>query len=540
MIKFIIRILVLFRPLFTRIGIDFNQMASIVSAKLTVSNRLEKNRAQKTDSNNVMFKQGVIMSISGLCIFYFTMTKGTLPNTLLFFHAFLVFMVFMNFLTEYSQFLFNNSDNEILQRLPVNSRTILAARIVSMLTSIFFATFCLIILPFLIIVFWQGVLAGISFIISIIFNTIFSLLFANLFYVAALRSIPAQKFQKVITYTQIIFVAFIVIGYQFISSVNTQLVVDFSLHTPVWMYFTPPCYFMAMTELMLHPTLNASILAGIGVVSCLLLFILNIIGFGSSFTSKISQVEQSMAGNKPKNKEKTMSFLSGLFTRHPLQNSGFTLTWRLINDNLKFKQAVIPTFIWIIVPNLLAIYHIFKRGQLEHFTFATILSLYILPLLLTAIVPILGLNDKNNMLWIYQSKPLPKPGLFLLGCFKAIYIKYFFPIFLLFFILYLGIFGTKAIADLLLVFSLSTLFAITYFWIAGMLFPFSKEQNIPQSYFFKVFPIIVFLGIIALLHFLITFIPYANIIALPLCWGVIVLIARKIINVRWKRIEAQY
>lgn len=540
MIKFIIRILTLFCPLFTRMGIDFNKLAAIVSAKLTVSNRLEKNRANKTDANNVMLKQGILMGFCGLCTFSFAMTKGALPSALLFFHAFLFVMIFMNFLTEYSQLLFNNNDNEILQRLPVNSRTILAAKIVSMLVYILFVTLCLAIIPFLIIIFWKGILPGFSFIIGAILNSIFSLLFASTFYICILQSIPAAQFKKIITYVQIVFMAFVVIGYQFISNISARMVIDLSLDIPTWMYFTPPCYFMSITELTVHPTLNACILAGIGVISCLLLFILNINIFGSSFTSKIAQVEHSMAGNKIKKQEKAMNFLSRIFARHALQNSGFTLTWRLTTDNLKFKQTVFPMLIWITVPNILAIYHIFKRGQLDQFTFSAIAPLYIIPLLLTVIIPILGLNDKNNMLWIYQSKPLQKPGLFLLGCFKAIYIKYFIPVFLPFFALYLGIFGTVSIADLLLIFSLSSLFGFAYFLSAGMLFPFSKEQNLPQSYFFKMFLVMGFLGIVALLHFLITFIPYANIIAIPLSWGIILFVTRKITNVHWKKIEAQY
>ena len=49
-----------------------------------------------------------------------------------------------------------------------------------------------------------------------------------------------------------------------------------------------------------------------------------------------------------------------------------------------------------------------------------------------------------------------------------------------------------------------------------------------------------FLGVIAVVHFTLTLLPYGTWIALPVCWGIIYLIARKMINISWKKVEAQY
>ena len=163
-----------------------------------------------------------------------------------------------------------------------------------------------------------------------------------------------------------------------------------------------------------------------------------------------------------------------------------------------------------------------------------------LPLLAAITIPSLGLTDKGNKLWLYQSKPLTQPGQFLMGCFKAIYLKYFVPIFLVFALVYIGLTGIKVIVDLLLIFSFCTLFSLIYFRLAGLLFPFSKEQETPQSQVFKMFMLMAFLGVIAVVHFTLTLLPYGTWIALPICWGIIYLIARKMINISWKKVEAQY
>lgn len=540
MIKAILLILNIFRPLFTRLGIDYKQMNSIVTAKLTVNNRIEKKQNGKQNANNTMLKQGIIMSLTGPLLFFFALRTSSLPSALLLFHSLLCFTVFINFLSEYSQLLFNKNDNEILQRLPVASKTIQSARIVSMLVHILFITMCLSIIPFVIVTVWQGILTGILFIVGVIFNTIFSLLLANIFYVAIMQYAPVKNFQKVISYVQVILVALLVFSYQFFAKSSSQIAIDFTAALPLWMYFTPPAYYTAITEFFLYPTYYTAILGGMGIGISLLLFILTITYFSSSLNQKVAQIETETAGQVLKPKSKYTSLLAGWFTRNPLQNSGFTLTWVLTDRTLNFRQAILPMFVCIIVPNCMAIYQAYTHSHTKEVLFPMLIPLYMLPLLAAITIPSLGLTDKGNKLWLYQSKPLAQPGQFLMGCFKAIYIKYFVPIFLVFALVYIGLTGIKVIVDLLLIFSFCTLFSLIYFRLAGLLFPFSKEQDTPQSQVFKMFMLMAFLGVIAVVHFTLTLLPYGTWIALPVCWGIIYLIARKMINISWKKVEAQY
>lgn len=538
--KAIVFILNIFRPLFNRLNIDYKQMCSIVTTKLTVNNRIEKNRNGKPNANNTMIKQGIIMSLSGPLLFFFALRTSSLPSALLIFHALLCFTVLINFLSEYSQLLFNKNDNEILQRLPITSKTILSARIISMLIHILFITICLSLIPFLVVIIWQGVLTGLLFIVSVILNTIFSLLFANIFYVGIMQHTPAEKFQKVMTYVQLIFVALLIFGYQFFTSADSQIIIDFTTAPPFWMYFTPPAYFTAITELFLHPTYYTATLGLIGVGVSLLLFILTVTYFSSSLNQKVVQIELQTAGQPTKNKSKLINRLAGWFTRNPIQNSGFSLTWLLTGRNLKFKQAILPMYICIIFPNCMSIYHVFAQSHTQEILFPVLIPLYMLPLLAATTIPTLGLTDKGNKLWLYHSKPLSHPGQFLMGCFKAIHIKYFVSVFLVFTLVYMGLAGTKIITDLLLIFTLCTLFSLVYFRLAGLMFPFSKEQDVPQSQVFKMFMLMAFLGVLAVVHFTLTLLPYATLIALPVCWGIIYLIYRKIINISWEKIEAYY
>ena len=42
-----------------------------------------------------------------------------------------------------------------------------------------------------------------------------------------------------------------------------------------------------------------------------------------------------------------------------------------------------------------------------------------------------SIMEKGDLLWLYRSKPLARPGAIILGGFKALYVKYFLPVFIL-------------------------------------------------------------------------------------------------------------
>lgn len=132
----------------------------------------------------------------------------------------------MSFMMEYSRILFDGNDNHILQRLPVNSKTILVARLVSMLVYMFFLSGCMSVIPLVIVCFWKGVMSGAFFIISVFLNTIFTLLFANVIYLGVMRFISVERFQRVMSYVQVVLIAGVALSYQLVGQLihNIQLV----------------------------------------------------------------------------------------------------------------------------------------------------------------------------------------------------------------------------------------------------------------------------------------------------------------------------
>ena len=133
MIKVVAQILRLFRGMFTRMGVDFDRMLAIVTVKLTLDNRIDRSGRNKKNASNALMKQGILLGICGPIFFLSGIASGAFEVSLLLFQSYLFLMLLMSFMMEYSRILFDGNDNHILQRLPVNSKTILVARLMSML-----------------------------------------------------------------------------------------------------------------------------------------------------------------------------------------------------------------------------------------------------------------------------------------------------------------------------------------------------------------------------------------------------------------------
>lgn len=263
MIKVVTQILQLLRGIFTRAGVDFERMLAIVTVKLTVDNRVDRSGRNKKTSN-ALWRQGVLLGISGAVFFVFGMVDSSFEIPLLLFHSYLLLMLMMSFMMEYSRLLFNRNDNHILQHLPVTSKTILVARLVTMLSYMFFLSGCMSVIPAIVIVFWQGLMSAGLFIISVFLNTLFTLLLANVIYLGVMRFISVEKFVRVMSYVQVILVAGVAMSYQLVGMVVRNFQVDM-LHPETWVYFTPPFYFVALTTIVKQSSIPALILALSGI-----------------------------------------------------------------------------------------------------------------------------------------------------------------------------------------------------------------------------------------------------------------------------------
>ncbi len=539
MISVVLWFLRLFRPLFVRLGVDSIQMEAIVRTKLTIDNRIERNGKSSHKTDHTLLKQAILMGVIGGFLFLYTyFLKSPLVSTLIF-QSYLSIVVMTSFMTEYSRLLFSITDNSITERFPVTDRTVLCARLVSMLSYLYLLTFSLALFPFCLLLFKAGIATSLLFLLAVMVNTLFSLLLANGFYIFLMRYFSAEKFQQIITYTQILLIACIIIGYQSISKITPDLV---DLSSPsLWLFFTPPVYFTSFNAIFPAFGFYPLLLSGIGVSLTVLLGIVTLFCFSGSYLKNASAINKTAPVKKTKQNEKLLLSLSRLCCREPLQASGFLLTWRLTRNNLKFKQSVFPLMIYALAFNGIPLYQMYQnQGEIP---FSSLLfPLYMLPYMCMGVIMTIGYSEQSNLLEIYQSRPLEHPGVFLLGCFKAAYMKYFFPFLLVIYAVY-GILSEAGIyPDLLLAFSLSTLFLIIFYRYSNPVFPFSKEKSTRESgrIIVKTFGIIFLLALLGLCHYFLHQIPWGVPVAIVISWGLIYVSAHKVRTLSFSKIESHY
>ena len=109
-----------------------------------------------------------------------------------------------------------------------------------------------------------------------------------------------------------------------------------------------------------------------------------------------------------------------------MQVTGFVLGWRMTRDNLKFRQGVLPMMIYTM---FLAVFFLYQGRQEEAGGIAYYMPLYMMAMISIGIQMNMSITDKGDLLSLYRSKPLERPGALILGCFKALFVKYYLPVY---------------------------------------------------------------------------------------------------------------
>ena len=239
-------------------------------------------------------------------------------------------------------------------------------------------------------------------------------------------------------------------------------------------------------------------------------------------------------------KERWLHGLARVFARGSLQASGFVLGWRLTRDNLRFRQGILPMIIYTI---FLAFFFIYQ-GSRDGIGGAG----YYMPLYMASMVAIgvqmhMSTTEKEDLLWVYRSKPLARPGALILGSYKALYVKYYLPVYVLLSVVFIVRLDWIILPDLLFILAMSTFVSYVYLWFSGMLFPFSKERGTMNSgrNILRIVILMFMLFVIGGLHALSMRLSWYGIwIAVAVAWIVVLLAEYFICRVSWKRVQSNY
>ncbi|MEX0635387.1 MAG: hypothetical protein WD135_01360, partial [Ferruginibacter sp.] len=411
---------------------------------------------------------------------------------MIFFHAYLLVMMAMTLITDFSSVLLDTTDNQIILPRPVNSRTIFVARMIHILVYLLQFTIALSILPLIAVFVTYGIAAGLAAIVTSLLMVAISVFITYLLYILILKFSNEQKVKDIIGYFQILMTITFTIGFQILPRLIDFDQIDQSFSLSWYSYFLPPVW-MALTveafkEFLFDPLHVGMIAAAITLPILTFWFMIKYLA--PSFSRKLAAMQSSDGAAKKKTTDKKESRifserLSSLFCKKEIEKAGFEMVWKITGRDKGFKMQFYPGFAYIFVFIFIFVFKSGKNlgGIMEDLPNSNgYLWLIYLPMLtVSGSITLVAFYEQFQAGWIYYSTPIKYPGQIISGAIKSLFLKFFVPIYTILFIAAYIVWGNKIINDFVFgFFANAMLFMLTAIF-GEQSMPFSRQFNIKMQ-----------------------------------------------------------
>lgn len=547
--KWLLKLVRLCNGLFRRQGIDTDHLYAIVETKLMMDKRrvyMNWRQGQQENRNHL----NVVLIVYGLFGLFAGAAVMSLPflTGMVIVHAYFIFMLAMTLITDFSTVLLDTADNQILLPRPVSSRTFFTARLIHILIYLLQFTIVLSIMPIIFTFVKYGFLPGTGICITILLSVLVAVFFTYLLYMLILRFSNEEKVRDIVTYFQIGMTIFFTVGYQVLLRVVdlSELAEPFEIHW--YSYLIPPVWMAMLLEGVYTFNFDAMhiTMTGLAIFVPVALFWLMNKYLAPSFSRKLAalntdgaRVVTPAAGKK---KDQLAVALSGFFCKLSVERGAFEFTWKMAARDKSFKlqfypgMAYIAFFIFVIVFNG-------GRNFEEQWAVLSSTAKY-LPLIYIPLLSVSGgiiistFNENFQASWIYYSAPVADPGEIIAGSLKALFVKFFFPVYALLFAFCLYIWGAPVIDDFVFGFFSNAACFFAFALFSQYYLPFSRQPNTKQQTgrLLNVFLQLFIIGALIGLHYLIknyTVVMYLITgMVIAGCW----LLVRTLRRVSWRKI----
>jgi len=553
MVGFIIKIVSLFRGIFSLMGVDHQQLASILRVKLTMDNRRGFSTSRKKkDSNNQLLLQTVIYAVLGVFIGTVISSVSHTFTAYTFVFSMIMAMIAMMMISEFSLVLIDTRDNAILLARPINNRTLTVAKIMHIAIYLLQLSLSLSLASAVFTIFAYGFAAALLFLLLIFLSTLFTLFLTCLFYLGLMRVVNGEKLKDILVYFQVGMAILFMGAYQLLPRLiemgdlyNSQIAVEW------WTYLIPPAWFAGSISSLTTSVFSLGNLLFFALALCAPVLGLWVIVkyLSPKFNKRLSQLE--VTGSKPVKrkvqKDRLVRYsekIGQLLTRNPVERTAFKMIWKMSGRDRKFKQTVFPAFGYVFV--MIAVTTLSKMGDENADKLESLLAskrylffLYLNIIAAFAACTNIIYSDEPKSSWFYRALPVSRPGDIIAGSIKALLTKYFMPLHLFIGGLITYFWSYKVLPDVL--YSLVSIMVIAIIITASQskALPFSKEKLSQDSgsTLIKGFLIMFSAGLLGLLHWGLSFLQYGVLIALPFMLGLQYLSFRYIRKIKWNQIE---
>lgn len=527
MTTFYIKILFLLRPIFTRLGVNFDQLVAIVEVKLKMDNRRTRfnqmNKKQK-ESNSSFYWTLLLYAIISSIFGFFVYMSASVTAVYSMAFAYVMFMLAMTLITDFSSVILDSNDNAVLLPRPIDDRTLLIARITHILMYLLSMMFALSLPVLVATIAKYGIFAGIIFLIISLLSLILVVFLTNIFYLVLMKFTSEEKLRNVINSFQIVLTFIFMGGYRVVGRLVDFKALQSSLELKAswWHYLVPPIWMGNAMNVAINHQFDSSKFIFIFLtltVPFMVFFLVNNV-FSGGFSQGIAGMDVAKREEKVPNQAKSSGFvglLANVFTGTPVEHGAFEFVWKITSRDRKFKLRVYPSLAYLLIYPIFVIGSGRNEGsfsqQIENLRESSWLLVMIIYLCFSILLTIrshISQSEEFKAAWIFNIAPLTQPGEVLSGAFRSVMVKFMFPIILFLCIILPIIWGFDVFDDVL--FGALTVINISLLNAIGSTsnkLPFSTEvKNNSGSNFLRTMLFMMATGLMGLMHFFLMKVPY--------------------------------
>lgn len=554
MTDFILNIMDLFKGLFRLLKVDYEKFRVILWAKLTDDNRQEKSivqRKSKKQMSNSLVWVAVVYAFMGIFAGIMLLGIQSVFVSMVLVFAIIMVMTAVALISDFTSVLLDTTDNAILLPRPLDSRTLVVARLAHIVIYIMLITLSLSAASIVIGTIKFGPVFTLVFFLCLISSVLFVVFVANVFYLLLMKISSGEVFRDIILYFQIFMAAFAMGSYQLLPRmIEFDTLKNFSFPIQWWTYFVPPAWMAAPIDAAVTGDLSSPklVLSLLGLIVPVVSVVVVIRFLAPGFNRAISQMDTvGSSGKMDQEKEgkrwNLSEFFSRLVTFNPAERAVFQLSWRLSSRDRKFKLKTYPTFGYMLI--IAFVLTLFEEGEILQkiqalpSTQKYIIFLYIGCILIPIVVMQQRFSDQYEAAWIYHTLPFLRPGDIQKGSLKAMIFKYGLSVFAPLVLLVILVWGPSVIDDIVLAFMSLIISSLVIAFLGRSDLPFSRryggaaERQRGLSGFFM-FAIPAVLGVI---HYGMTFIPYAIPVGILTSAGIVYIGMKAYGNIGWDAIR---
>ena len=533
-------------------GVDFERLKIIVETKLLMDRRrvyMNWRQKQQKENSNPLLITLIIYAVFGIFVGDLVFKLQSMMLAMVFIHSYLLFMMAMTMITDFSSVLLDTADNQIILPRPVNSKTLFIARLVHILVYLLQFSIALAIVPVIFIYLKFGFIIGTASIVTALLTTALSVFITYLLYALILKFSNEQKIKDIVGYFQIFMTVFFAIGFQVVPRLVDFNNISGYFHLHWYSFLLPPvwmAYSLESLHLINFDWLHLLMIACAFLVPPLAFWVM-LKYLAPSFANKLAALNND-AEKKQESKAnhgivKISEKISTIVCKTQNEISGFEMVWKTTSRDKGFKMQFYPSLAYIVV---FIFIFVFKNGkdignswhQLPS-TKMYIFLVYMPMFTLASAIGLISFYENYLASWVYQSTPVEKPGEIIAGGLKALLTKFFLPIFFLLFSFALYVWGLTVADDFLLGFFNNIFIFLLIANFSDHYLPFSRQPNSKEQSgrFLYVILHLLIIAVLVGVHYLIVANNWLVLALIPFsCIGCYFLLKR-IQNLQWQKIS---